>query len=237
MSQNYLLFDGVDSRTYGVYITGSGVYNAPERGYDFVEIPGRSGDLIGNERRLMNLELTYPAFIYTNFKQNMQAWRSILLSKIGYKRLWDSYYPDEYRMACFYAGIEVEPTPVGDAGSFDLTFYCKPQRYLLSGEQTTTFTTSGGTITNPTEFNALPLIRAYGTGYVRFGEYLIRIMSADEYTDIDSDTMECFKGSTSKNENVRITDYKFPELVPGSTTITWSGAITRVDVTPRWWRL
>lgn len=237
MSQGYLNFGGYDSRNFGVYITGSGVYNAPERGYDFIEIPGRSGDLIGNERRYRNLELTYPAFIYRDFKTNMQTWRSALLATTGYKKLRDSYYPDEFRFACFYAGVEVEPTARGDAGSFDLTFYCKPQRYLDSGQTAIAYTTSGQTLVNPTPFNALPLIRVDGVGTLTIGDYSLTITAADSYTDIDSDTMECFKGTVSKNDYVVLTDHKFPELKFGENAISWTEGITRVQIQPRWWLL
>ena len=43
---NYLIFDGRSSRDYGLYISGSGAFNAPERDVERVEIAGRSGDLI-----------------------------------------------------------------------------------------------------------------------------------------------------------------------------------------------
>ena len=37
-----LSFDGVESRNFGVYITGEAVYNAPTRDVEMVSIPGRS---------------------------------------------------------------------------------------------------------------------------------------------------------------------------------------------------
>ena len=33
MARGFLTFGGVDSRDYGVYISGTGVYNAPAREY------------------------------------------------------------------------------------------------------------------------------------------------------------------------------------------------------------
>ena len=38
-----LVFDGVDSRDYGIYITGDAVFNSPERDVEMIEIPGRNG--------------------------------------------------------------------------------------------------------------------------------------------------------------------------------------------------
>lgn len=52
-------------------------------------------------------------------------------------------------------------------GEFDVTFDCKPQRWLTSGE-TAVAVTSGGTITNPTLFDAEPLLAVEGYGEVKF---------------------------------------------------------------------
>ena len=42
---NWFIFDGKNSRDYGIYISGSGTFNAPEMDITTVEIPGRNGDL------------------------------------------------------------------------------------------------------------------------------------------------------------------------------------------------
>lgn len=137
--RNYFTLAGRDSRDFGVYISGDGTFNSPEKAYDFFEIPGRNGDLIGSNQRLMNVELTYRAFISNNFKKNMANFRSFLLSLNGYQRLTDSYHPDEFRLVCYTGAMEVEPTQMLDAGQFEITFICKPQRYLLTGETTYLF--------------------------------------------------------------------------------------------------
>ena len=132
--RNYFTFDGVDSRSFGVYISGQGTFKAPARSYDVTEIPGRDGALLSMDSRLGNTDLTYPAFIYSNFRENVAAFRAFLLSHKGYFKLQDSYHPDEYRMAYFPGPFEPDVTSANNAGSFDITFVCKPQRYLESGE-------------------------------------------------------------------------------------------------------
>lgn len=133
--RNYFTFDGVDSRSFGVYISGQGTFKAPARSYDAIEIPGRNGALLGMDSRLGNVELTYPAFIYSNFAENIAAFRAFLLSHKGYFKLKDSYHPDEFRLAYYPGPFEPDVTSANNAGSFDITFICKPQRYLESGEE------------------------------------------------------------------------------------------------------
>lgn len=131
-------FDGEKSLDYDIGITGSAVYNAPTKDVDMVKIPGRNGELALDHGRFNNIEVTYPAgFGDTNqpdFAERISDLRNALASRVGYKRLEDEYNPDEYRMAVYKSGLEVNPVQYGRAGEFDIVFDCKPQRYLKSGE-------------------------------------------------------------------------------------------------------
>ena len=234
--RNWFSFGGLDSRDFGIYISGHGVFNAPARQYEMIEVPGRNGDLIGIERRLSNIQLTYPAFIYSDFKRQMTAMKSAFMSKIGYQKLIDTYYPDEYRMAVFQGGIEVETTDRNDAGQFDLVFNCKPQRYLLTGAEQVDITTSLKLV-NPTDCPAKPLIRVYGYGNLGIGSETVTIANQFTYVDIDSEMMDCYSGTQNANAYVSFSGNDFPELNPGPIAFTKSSSITQVLVTPRWWQL
>lgn len=163
-----LVFDGVDSRDYGIYITGDAVFNSPERDVEMIEIPGRNGAYALDKGRFGNIEVSYPAGIFgdteADFREGIRAFRNALASRKGYKRLEDDYNPDEYRMAVYKSGLEVTPTAL-KAGEFTITFDCQPQRFLKSGETAVTIT-SGGTITNPTLFEAHPLLSFEGYGNI-----------------------------------------------------------------------
>ena len=232
--RNYFTLDGVDSRDFGVYISGQGTFNASGRDYNIIPVPGRNGDLVGPEKRFLNGTLTYPAFIYANFKQQIEAFRNFLLSLVGYHDLIDSYHPNEIRKVLFKGPFEADVEPKNDAGRFDIEFNCKPQRFLASGNQVTTLT-ADGSITNPTRFDARPLLRVYGTGTLGIGSQSVTITQADVYTDLDCEMMDAFKGTANKNPYVQLTNYNFPVFVPGVNNISLGSGITQVDITPRWW--
>ena len=172
-----LTFDNKSSRSYGVYITGEAVYNAPERAVEMISIPGRNGAFALDQGRFENIEVSYPAGIFaeneSDFAQAVSDFRNFLCSKRGYCRLTDEYNPSEYRMAVYKSGLEVDPAQLR-AGEFTITFECKPQRFLTSGE-TATSVASGGTVTNPTLFDASPLVEAEGYGTIEFNGYEIEI--------------------------------------------------------------
>ena len=232
--RNYFVLDGVDSRTFGLYLNGAGTFDSPSRTVNYIRVPGRDGDLIGMQTRMGNGVYRYlDAFICTNFRANLAAFRAFLLSKTGYRRLTDSYHPEFYRMVAFSGPLRPEVTPTNSAGRFDIELPCKPQRWLLSGEITTTMT-EDGTLENPTLFTSAPLLRVYGTGTVGIGARSITIIRADEYTDIDLDTGSAYKDGTNHNDDVSL-GLELPTLEPGANGITLGEGITRVDITPRWW--
>ena len=135
---NYLTFDGISTADYGVEISGEGVFDAPARVYEMIEIPGRNGALAIDQGRYENAVVTYPAYNYeadlSTFAQRLSDLRNALGSRTGYKRLTDTFHPDEYRLGIFKSGLEVKPVKYNTASEFDITFDCKPQRFLTSGE-------------------------------------------------------------------------------------------------------
>lgn len=175
-----LQFDGQSSGEYGVYITGQAVYNAPARDIEMVSIPGRNGAFALDHGRFENIEVTYPAGIFADneadFATAVSDFRNYLCSHNGYVRLTDDYNPEEYRMAIYKSGLEVSPAQL-KAGEFEITFDCKPQRWLMSGEAAIEVE-SGTTLLNPTMFDASPLLEVEGYGNIEIGGESILVGNA-----------------------------------------------------------
>lgn len=231
---NHILYDNKDLADYGLYISGHGTFNAPARKVSVIEIPGRNGSLTLDDGNYNNIEVKYISFIPEGMKLNTEGLRNFLLSKSSYRRLEDTFHPDEFRMARYVSGIEYEPSQMHVAASTELVFDCKPQRYLKAGEQTITLTAAGH-IYNSEEMAALPLIRAYGTGSFSINGNTVTIGSGAAYTDIDCETQEAYTGTTSRNSAVTLSN-GFPSLIPGDNSITIT-SLTSIVITPRWWRL
>lgn len=234
--RNYFTFNGKDSRDYGVWISGNGTYNAPVRQYENIAIPGRDGDLLGISTRLANADLTYKCGIVSSFQANLADLRSMLLSTIGYVQLTDSYHPDEYRLAVYKGGLEPDMVKNLVAGEFDLTFECKPQRYLLAGTLPVPIAASDS-INNPTDFSSRPLIRVVGSGTLTVGDVVVTVAAnSKSHIDIDAEMMDCYSDADNCNALVSFSGNDFPLLPPGTTGLAFSG-LTSVTITPRWWRV
>ena len=168
--QNSIIFGGVDSADYGIYIGGEGTFNAPKRDVEMISIPGRNGAFALDKGRFENIEVEYSAFNHeedlATFAQQLSDFRNALCSVKGYAVLSDTFHPDEYRMAAYIDGLEIDPIKYNTASQFTLRFNCMPQRWLLSGENEIT-AVDGGTLTNPTMFESCPLFEVVGYGTIQ----------------------------------------------------------------------
>lgn len=236
-----IIVDGKSSADFGVYLTDAGSYSVAERDVDSVKVQGRDGELIIDNGRYKNASLTYPAVIAEDFNYNYTAFMGYIHSRRGYMRVEDSFHPDEYVLAR-YVGETTPKTVKGNKGTFVLKFSRKPQRYLKSGESALTFTnTQGGVspIYNELYTDAKPLVRVYGTGDVSIGTETITISSSYSYSymDIDCDSENAYYGTINVNDKITLGSGNFWTLKPGLNSITLGNGITRIEVTPRWWRL
>ena len=244
---NSFTFGTVNSADFGIYIGGEGTFNAPERRGEMITIPGKNGALFLDEGAFENIELTYPAFNYeedlATFRTKLAGLRNALCSQIGYQRLTDTFHPDEYRLAVFKSGLDVSPIKHNTASEFNITFDCKPQRWLVSGETDQTFTSSGS-ITNPTLFDAKPMLAVTGSGILTLGTQTMTIVaraSSSSVLYIDCESQEAWEvsgsGKVSRNDYIQNAGEEFPVLSAGANTVTLGSGITRVVITPRWWRI
>lgn len=231
-----LTFNGHNCNEYGIAISGEASYNAPKRDRTLLTIPGRDGAHIIDNGRFDSITVEYPAFFFGDFKAYAAGARAWLLGPSAYARLEDDYHTDEFRMAVYTGDVDFSPTAWNQHAKTTLSFLCRPQRFLTSGETVQVITTSGQQLYNPTGFTALPYVRVEGSGAGRLviGYSVIDFSDIPTYIELDSDTQNAYKGSLSLNNLMK---GPFPELRAGVSTVTWSGGITAVEITPRWWRI
>lgn len=235
--RNYIIMDGVDSRTFGLYVNGVDTFGAPAREVSTLQIPGRNGDVIVKADRLQNYDLTYSSFIVRNFGANIAALRAFLLSKTSYFRLEDSYHPDEYRMAFYRGPFTPAVNQRLNAAKFDLVFNVKPQRFLKSGEEPVNLVIGDYIrLENNTRFTAKPMFRFYGNGTFNVGNVgVIEVTNnANRYVEFDCDTMLAYTGASNRNSDLINPQMYQPALKPGSTVI-YAAGFTSATITPRWW--
>lgn len=177
--RSQIIFNGVSSNTVNLYIEQGPDYVIPERDYTVTHVPGRNGDVVVDTGSYQNVERTYSVSFghetqdkYVQYSAAVSAW---LHSGSGYSDLQDTYEPLYFRRAYYKANTNFENI-LNKAGKGKLTFVCKPQRYLLTGETPVEITTSA-TMSNPTVFHSLPKIKVTGTWNDPIDDYTSNVIT------------------------------------------------------------
>ena len=231
--RNAFYFDGKSSLDFGLYISGDQTFNAPEKEVEKVSIPGRSGDLIISHNRYKNINYSYKMFLADDLDHKSRQFKSWILSREGYCRLEDDYHPEEFRLAHFAGPIDFDVILL-TAGTTNLTFDCKPQRFLKIGENEINVS-SNLSIYNPTYEDSKPLIKVTGTGSFVMNGTTVTVTQNNGNLIIDSDIEQAYEGSVYRNGTITLSNNQFPLLSPGDNAITLSGVTLKV--TPRWFML
>lgn len=239
---SYFTYNGRSSADFGLHIEKKDVFSAPEYDAEFISIPGRSGDIINPNRRFANIKVTYTVFLA---RKNAAALASALRDIKGwlysepdrYHEITDSYDAEYFRYGVISGNLDIEEQ-LNKVGSFTVIFNCKPYKYSFAGQETVSADASELTITNPTAFESRPYIKLYGSEAVTLNissgssTTSWTISAINEYIEIDSELMNCYKGIVLKNDTVM--GDGFPMLKPGTTTIACAGNVQRIEVIPRW---
>lgn len=239
---DFFTYNGVSSAAFlaRVFPTDS-MLKAPAHKYNQVVVPGRSGKLLMDLASYDNLPREYDVQIFGDSELGMFiALRNYLASCTGYLRLTDSFDTTHYYMASYTEAFDLTADwHSKKRARGTITFDCKPQRFLLSGE-TAVVKTSSGSITNPTRFAAKPLLRVTTTrstgSVLGVGGTNITI-KRQGVTYIDCETGRAYNGTTPYDSLVSLNTIDYPALVPGSNGISLGTGISRVEITPRWWEL
>ena len=232
-----ITYNGICSDVYGVFSQAEPDYAYPQRDYTITHIPGMNGDLYFDNNAYQNIDRQYKIAVDIKRLKSTEVFSEItqwLHSAVGYARLEDTYEPDYYRLGTYVENGSLQNI-YDQAGAAAITFNCKPQRFLKVGEIPMEFT-QPFYIKNPTAYESKPLITIYGTGNcsITIGD---NTLFMDELTgDITLDTkiQNGFSQATNLNSHLRGT---YPTLAKGDNYVTWTGNISKVEITPRWWTL
>lgn len=233
---NFFEFRGRSSLEFGLYLTDKAPYSAPERDITRQSIPGRDGDIINDNGRYKNQDVSYTCRMISDSTGNIaekaiktKAW--LCAGTATYYPLMDSYNQNFMRWAAVDGAVEIKPDNV--LAEIPLKFSCKPYLYSLEGQKSITLT-KPGTLYNEFAFGSVPYLKIYGSGagVLTINGAPFNLLNIDEYIEIEGETGDAAKGGTDCNGLVKY-DYA-PAFVPGENRIEWSGGIAQIDVIPRW---
>ena len=237
-------YDGQDSREYKVYFLGKKQWKRPERDVTITHIPGRSGDIIFDNGCYKNFDDTiklrlFASKITGNYENDFyEASRRVkdwLKVDSQYHRLIESYNPDYYRQIRIKS-ITIKQADK-DIADITLVINCKPYMRRISGDNVITLLESSQNIVNPDSESSEPYMKITPTNgttdfSISVNNVTYAFYQADGYVEIDSETMNVYKGTTNKNSDYAATG--FPILKSGVNQIAFVGNINKIELVPRW---
>lgn len=243
MHKETFYIDGIDASTIGIVLQKPIEFSAPVPIVEKVSVPGRSGDLVYETGAYKNRTAKAACYCIDTDEVEMKirAVNKFLFSKSGYRRLETSDDPYHFWLARVSSGARLEQR-LRRLAPFEISFDCKPQRFLKNGETEITFSTSeieeGAYVYNQTGFDSKPLIKVFnsGAGTLKIGKYTVEIADSG-YSPIflDCESQNAYAAYTNLNMYVKSTE--FPVLVQGKNRISISGSLGTVSIIPRWWEL
>lgn len=232
---SWLNYKGRSSDLFGIYIQKKNSFDSAERDLSFQSVPGRNGDVIIDNGRYKNINLSYTiaTISESQFVYAINEFKNWLLPASSYYKLYDSYDTEHYRLAALSGGLSIEQK-LFTYGTTTIKFNCKPFRYSFFGNRISTLTQSGTVIKNRECYSSLPYMRIFGSGNITLfiNNNAFYFYDVNEFVEIDSDMMNCFKGTSNLNNKMQ--SENFPTLEPGKNIISWTGDVSKIELKPRW---
>lgn len=236
--QGLIVYGGEASTDYGIVVSEAPAFDKPTRRANIFSVQGRNGSILFQDGSYDDVNRSYKVTLdedHGDLAEKVNAMTAWLYSMKGYQRLEDSFEPDVFRLA-YYNGSGNVSNELMMYGSTDLTFTCRPERFLKVGETVHTLS-NGETLYNATRFDAKPLLHIEGSGVVTvtLGGKTITVKGLVDYINIDCDRMDAYRDA-SENKNSMISG-DFPIIVPGTNTLATTGTITKLNITPRFYTI
>lgn len=221
-------WNGVRSDERNIMINEAPQIIKPEERIQHVTIPGRSGELT----------LTEGDDIYQGYIQTV----SIAVDSAAYVPTVENWLKGAGMLTMSsQSGMEQNARVIGsvqlhkhsrnlDWWTGDVQFYCDPVKHVVD-EAPISVTTSGATINNPGDMVAFPKIEITGSGTVtvKIGSRTLVIPSCVSGWVIDSENEWILQGNVPQGN---VCSGAFPILEKGANTITYTGSVTKLLVTP-----
>lgn len=221
-------FRDIDSRSMGVRVTHMPETVRAERRMERVEIAGRNGSLHVDEGTYDSYDRTMEcALINRHRLDEVAAWL------VGSGRMIFSTEPDKVYDVVISNKISIAQM-MRVFQKFQVTMDTQPFKYSVNRAGERLELLEPKVVHNPGTVYAQPKITVYGSGNITLdiNGTAFPLSAVDGYLTIDSESMEVYKGSESRNSKFGGAD--FPRLETGKNAVSWTGNVEKLVIEPEW---
>ncbi|HEL0027549.1 TPA: phage tail family protein [Streptococcus equi subsp. zooepidemicus] len=229
----YIEFNGKKSDSFGLLLERERSIKSTSNDVDLIEVDGRDGVLLKDNGRLKAIEQDFPFSLVGDVTVNQQkisewlhvkGWHDLVLS-------WDNDYIYRASVVNLFEIDEI----LKQFGRLKINFLIHPIKYLKTGKQEVSLV-NGGTLQNPGNVQAKPLLKIKGTGngVLTINGFETGLENVQGELVIDMERHLVYKDVLSAWDNiVRTERHRMPLFDIGQNKISWTGNFT-ITAVPNW---
>lgn len=234
-------FKDKNNEDFNLVVVDAGRRQRAEEQIDTYEIPYRNDELIIHsgkykpytremEFALLDHDNNYFEYDHYPYYQLMQGKINEWLSGRGKLRIIpDNNVNNGYFNASVTGGLKYEKFST-QLDSFKVSFKVDPFYYIGSGDN---IITNPATLYNQFTIYSEPLIKIYGNGDITFNinSQFVHFTGIEESITVDSELQVCYRGTLNQGSKMV---GEFPVLEIGKNEFSWTGEVSKLEVTPKW---
>ena len=229
-------FGGKDSfQDFGIYMASRPHIPSPERRVTYIDVPGMDSRLRRDEGTYGDLTVSVECSFLGDPVSKISAIKDWLLNA-GEADLTFSHIPGRKYIAQVVNSIDFEIV-LKVTSHFVILFSCRPFQYATDNTPIGVTDGSGYVLSNPGTVKSLPIIKVNGSGAgaLAVNGSSVSFSDIDESVILNSELQETYKDTSTEligKNSTKTGDYSV--LLPGNNTISFSGGITSLEITPNW---
>lgn len=227
-----ITFNGTTSTSKSVTVLKYPEIVKPTLRVETVKVPGRDGELTlcsipSYEAIVLECECMVPSVDKISAAAAWLTGSGLLILGNDSTYAYDAQVIDEIRFEKILRGHAHR--------RFTVPFLCHPLKRLVTTEADIVLTASGNVV-NPGHVTSTPIIKVEGSGDIAImigQESITHIKGLTEPILIDSELGMATNLLKTQNASYLVSG-DWPALAPGSVQVSWTGAVTKLTITPRW---
>lgn len=205
----------------------------PQRNITFSEVSERDGSICEDDETYKDITISISCWLVDNNNlpdkiDEIKAWLAG-----GEGDLILNTQPNKKYIARVIEQIDITQE-YRALGKFQIIFRCQPFKYLVSNDPIEITTTPYNLLNNG--WNCEPIIKVYGTGNITLtiNDTIIILTGITDYIILDSVIEHAYKYDENNNEDNcnSLMKGEFPKFKNGNNTISFTGGVTKLEVTP-----
>lgn len=230
--RSYIFYNNQNSNDLDLIIEKTP--ESPSSNIEYETVPIDGGEPLTKIKGFKDISFTFEFAYFADKEEYMMKKSRIdnwLLNSIGNYLI---YSIDEF-VAYKVKQISINNTTTTSrvVRHFSVTFTCQGLKYMASGLNPIEVLSSSITLNNFGIYEAKPLLEIYGSGNITIsiGGKSFAINNVVDFVNVDSEIKECYKDNANKGKDMT---GNWPVFSIGKNAITWSGSVSKIEITPRW---